>query len=144
MIATGLLVAGVSHGQIQSIRVIFENVTLDEAIQELSLASGVNIVYSPDLLPSKVVDVNIQGRVTDILTQLLRGTNLSFRTQDEQIILFSEEFDKTPFIISGYVEDLESGERLIGAHLIDIATGGGSATNEYGFFSIQTRGGIVG
>jgi outer membrane receptor for ferrienterochelin and colicin len=144
MIATGLLVAGVSHGQIQSIRVIFENVTLDEAIQELSLASGVNIVYSPDLLPSKVVDVNIQGRVTDILTQLLRGTNLSFRTQDEQIILFSEEFDQTPFIISGYVEDLESGERLIGAHLIDIATGGGSATNEYGFFSIQTRGGIVG
>jgi len=37
---------------------------------------------------------------------------------------------------SGYVEDMESGERLIGAHVFDSSGNVGTATNTYGFFSL--------
>jgi CarboxypepD_reg-like domain len=38
--------------------------------------------------------------------------------------------------ISGYVEDMETGERLIGARVFDPILGQGAATNAYGFFSL--------
>ncbi|MBN1953010.1 MAG: TonB-dependent receptor [Bacteroidales bacterium] len=39
--------------------------------------------------------------------------------------------------ISGYIEDQNTGERLIGATLYDPAIGNSAVTNEYGFFSIK-------
>jgi len=38
--------------------------------------------------------------------------------------------------ISGYVQDLESGEPLIGASVYDTRSGKGTISNEYGFFSL--------
>lgn len=43
------------------------------------------------------------------------------------------------FTISGYVEDKNSGERLIGAHVFDSSHDAGTATNSYGFFSLTLR-----
>jgi hypothetical protein len=42
----------------------------------------------------------------------------------------------TRFTISGYVSDIETGERLIGASVFDRKTGQGTVTNTYGFYSI--------
>lgn len=38
--------------------------------------------------------------------------------------------------ISGYIEDLASGEKLIGANIIDLNSGEGTITNTYGYFSL--------
>ncbi len=38
--------------------------------------------------------------------------------------------------LSGYVEESGSGEKLIGANLVDLATQQGATTNEYGFYSL--------
>jgi len=46
------------------------------------------------------------------------------------------------FTISGYVQDGESGEKLIGANVYDADTYEGSITNTYGFFSISLPAGI--
>ena len=45
--------------------------------------------------------------------------------------------------LSGYVEDMDTGERLIGAHVLveDLSTG--TTTNEYGFFSLTLEGNQV-
>jgi hypothetical protein len=40
------------------------------------------------------------------------------------------------FTISGFVSDASSGERLIGASVIDKRSGNGTVTNTYGFFSL--------
>ncbi|MBC8172657.1 MAG: TonB-dependent receptor plug domain-containing protein [Chitinophagales bacterium] len=40
------------------------------------------------------------------------------------------------FTISGYMSDIKSGEKLIGATTFDIKNGGGTITNEYGFYSL--------
>ncbi|MEL6924471.1 MAG: carboxypeptidase-like regulatory domain-containing protein, partial [Bacteroidota bacterium] len=40
------------------------------------------------------------------------------------------------YTISGYIEDAESGEKLIAANVYDLKTGAGAVTNTYGFFSL--------
>ena len=43
---------------------------------------------------------------------------------------------QSKYTISGYVEDLESGEKLITANVFDHRSGQGVVTNTYGFFSL--------
>ncbi len=106
----------------------------------LSSTSGVNVVYSPNMIPQRTVDKSYNGEVGTVITSLLDDTGLSYKVIDNQYILYRSSDDQSPFVISGYVEDAESGERLIGAHVYDLMTGEGSVTNEYGFFSLHTQG----
>ena len=43
---------------------------------------------------------------------------------------------KSRFTISGYVEDSETGERLIGVNIFDARSGEGTISNTYGFYSL--------
>ena len=45
-------------------------------------------------------------------------------------------FSQNSFTISGYVQDNESGENLIGVSIYDKATFKGTSTNQYGFYSL--------
>jgi len=45
--------------------------------------------------------------------------------------------------ISGYIEDAQSGEKLIGANIIDLTSGDGTITNTYGFYSLTLPHGSV-
>ncbi|NOZ46574.1 MAG: TonB-dependent receptor [Chlorobi bacterium] len=58
-----------------------------------------------------------------------------------QIILFSLLFSSNVFtqdiIISGYVQDKETGEKLIGANIYDIISIKGTSTNNFGFYSLS-------
>jgi len=47
------------------------------------------------------------------------------------------------YTISGYVTDIENGEKLIGANVYDANNYKGSITNSYGFFSLTLDGGKV-
>lgn len=47
------------------------------------------------------------------------------------------------FTISGYVSDDKSGERLIGATVFVTATGAGTISNNFGFFSLTLPGGMT-
>jgi len=48
------------------------------------------------------------------------------------LIIFSQE----TITISGYVEEAESGEKLIGGTVLDLISGKGTITNDYGFYSL--------
>ncbi len=51
-----------------------------------------------------------------------------------QCLVFCQSTPK--YTISGYISDAKSGERLIGATVIDKRSGQGAVTNTYGFFSL--------
>jgi hypothetical protein len=40
------------------------------------------------------------------------------------------------FTISGYLEDRDSGEKLIAANIYETRSGAGSSANNYGFYSL--------
>jgi CarboxypepD_reg-like domain len=46
-------------------------------------------------------------------------------------------FAQKTLVVSGYIEDAASGERLISAAIVDETTRNGTVTNTYGFFSLS-------
>ncbi|MCR9288094.1 MAG: TonB-dependent receptor [Bacteroidetes bacterium] len=124
-----------------------ENLSLEDALFELIDQSEVNITFNNDLLPSnKTFNLRLQNAsVGTILKELLKGTNLSFRTIENQIAIFERKNvrPQRKFIISGFIENAESGERIIGAGVYDNKTKIGVYSNEYGFFSLTLPEGEV-
>ncbi len=52
------------------------------------------------------------------------------------ILLVNGSNAQEKFTISGYIEDASSGEKLLGANVIDLISLNGNSTNNYGFYSI--------
>ena len=67
-----------------------------------------------------------------------------FKTKVKLIILIflisGHEAYGQQFTVSGYVEDANSGERIIGAYVTDSLTKSTVQTNNYGFFNLRVRG----
>jgi len=59
------------------------------------------------------------------------------------LFLFGISLYSQNFTLSGFVEDSQTGERLIGAYIYDSLTYNSSQTNTYGFFSIICKAGQV-
>ncbi|MCB0663200.1 MAG: TonB-dependent receptor, partial [Saprospiraceae bacterium] len=80
---------------------------------------------------------------TTILTYLLRNAPVAFQISKDrqQIVLVQQE--RNLVTVSGFIQDEKSGERLIGANIIDLLTGQGTASNEYGFFSLTLPEGVL-
>ncbi|MEM6963708.1 MAG: TonB-dependent receptor [Bacteroidota bacterium] len=143
LIILGLCVA-VVVGSAQSPldqRVDFEvnDVLLSEALIQLGRVVGTPISFSNNILPTgRRVTISVaQKKLSTILTQLLRDSDVRFRAVGSQIILYYEKRKQHIFTISGFVEDQESGEKLINATVRVEDTNVGTVTNEYGFFSIS-------
>ncbi len=52
------------------------------------------------------------------------------------LLAFSQMYAQQKVTISGYVEDADTGEKLIGANVYDAKTFAGTTTNAYGFYSL--------
>lgn len=63
---------------------------------------------------------------------------MKFRLIITSIIVFFWTFNiySQKYTVSGYVEDLRSGEQIYSANVYDLRTNQGTTTNEYGFFSL--------
>lgn len=111
-----------------------------EALVALSNQSGINIVFSDRFFEQCPV-VRIEARqqtVATVLDKIVRCGKVQYKQLDDQIVLYRKSGKYT---LSGYVQDAESGERLIGAS-IKIAgenkeQGVRTITNEFGFFSLK-------
>lgn len=108
---------------------------------DLSRASGAMLGFSESMFERPIV-VSLSATneyVSTILERLLEGSGLGWRESEGQILLFR----KPPLMLplSGFVEDVETGERLAGAVVVNLATGQAVPTNGYGFFSLHVRAG---
>ncbi len=116
-----------------------------EFLKELSLQSGVSIIYSENLV-QKLPDVTLHLKgvgIDEILTEVLRGTKVSFRYLGDQIVLFDTDPEILKFTISGVVTDSSTGEPLISAYVFDQISGKGTQTNDYGYYSLNLPQGNV-
>lgn len=108
---------------------------ISEALFRLSMSAEMNITFSPKLF-SKNKKVNISAKeqpLKIVLRDCLAGTNVGFKISDGSIVLFKKIIKK--HILSGYLSDAQTGERLIGANIIDLHSLHGGASNTYGFYS---------
>lgn len=114
-------------------------VSLSEALKKLSDNCGLDLVFSERFFKKeKPVSIQAEGwPVKRILDEILAEAEVNYREVDGQIIFFLKVKKVAKSLtISGYVEDAESGERLIAATVYCPEIGRGTTTNEYGFFSL--------
>ncbi len=116
-----------------------------EFFVELSLQSGVNIIYSDNLiekLPPVTLEL-INVSIEEVLQEVLSGTQVGFRNVGDQIVLYQIPLHVLNFSISGFVTDSISGEPLISAYVYDERSGKSTLTNGYGYFSLNLPSGEV-
>lgn len=114
-------------------------------LMELSLQSGVNIIYNDNLL-DKLAPVTIRMKnvgVEEVIQEVLKGSRINYRFVENQIVLFQVDSPQTKCSISGVVTDSISGEPLIYAFVYDEVSGKSTATNNYGYYSLNVPSGQV-
>lgn len=117
----------------------------DKFLAELSLQSGINIIYNDNLIERlPAITLELKGVTLDaILTEIFRHSDIGFRYIGNQIVLFQEVIPLDRYTISGLITDSLSGEPLISAFVYDEISKKSTHTNEYGFYSLNLPTGNV-
>ena len=127
------------------VSVDFNNVDLKVAINHLRSNYGIDFSYSNEtLVGSKKVKLKLENKkVKYVLQKLLEGQNINFKLIGNKLTLYKKSSVSIPenritpkYSISGYIEDLESGEKMIGANIYIQELGTGVSTNVHGYYSL--------
>lgn len=115
--------------------------TVREILLEITELSQINFSYSPQVINlDKYVDIEPgKEKLADILNQLFRNDEIRY-TQEENVVILSR---LKKYTVSGFLENSESGERLIGASVYDSVSRAGTISNNYGYFSMTLPEGEV-
>ncbi len=96
---------------------------------------GINIIYSPTLLPSERRRIDAGQYSFPELLEPFRSLNIQTEYVGNSILIKSSKVPKR--IIAGYIRDAKTGEALIGATIFLPNSESGTSTNDYGYFSIK-------
>lgn len=125
------------------ISISLNNVSLAQALQEISQKSGVVFSYNPKKIPAteKITYRASNKSVLAILNDFSNSYNLKYMQVENQIVLKPEKKTSVPpanlpVTISGYVKDQRTGEALIGSSIYVDELKTGTTTNSYGYYSI--------
>ncbi|MCW3463105.1 TonB-dependent receptor [Chitinophaga nivalis] len=99
---------------------------------------GIHFSYSRELvnLSRKVTITAHNQRLKRVLEDLFDPDDIRFTRVGDQLVLLPVK--RNYRTISGYVEDMVTGERLIGATIYSPSLQQGTTTNQYGYFSLTT------
>ena len=127
----------------QKVTLQFRQVKLAKVFDAITQQTGLTVAYSrPTVDPDRVVSIEAdKEELSDVLTQLLKGTNVIFEIGETKIYLKEEPVSDTPqkngrlITISGTIVD-EKGETIIGASVAVQGTTLGTITNANGEYSL--------
>ena len=143
-----LMVAWYGYSQEQKgLTLKMDDASLKEIIEYIEQQTSYSFIYNEtiDLSLKKSIDI-INQKIENVLTIIFNNTKTEWRIKRNHITLTLKKTE-TPSVsratISGYISDNESAESLIGANIYDIISGKGTASNEFGFFSLTVPTGEV-
>ena len=124
------------------IDVIAENISVKEVLGKISNDYGIEFSYSNDVisLPQRVTVIIKEKPLKMVLDQILTGSNVIYKVSGNQIVFQAIKTNIKPISFSGYVENLKSGERLIGCIVYDSTNNVGVLTNTFGYFNLPLKG----
>lgn len=133
------------QGQSQKLAIQAEGRNASEFLLELSEQSGINIIYSDNVIEKlKPITLRIKNvTVDEVLTIILQESDVDFQYIDNQIVLYEIETKVQRFSISGVVTDSISGEPLISAYVYDAISGKSTSTNNYGYYNLNLPAGEI-
>ncbi len=120
-----------------------QNCTPASALLRLSRETGTTIVFGDrffESCPPSTYQFKNEP-LKRVLEQLTACSKVGFKQVGEQVVFFRRNQKRT---LSGYIEDYDTGERLIGASIRVLSDKGqGAISNEFGFFSLKLDEGDV-
>ena len=137
-------------GYTQTITLNIENTPVSQIIDEIEATTEYRFVYNTkfvDLKRKASIKVN-KETIENILNELFKNTNTSFKVKNTQVVLKSKKenqtlpINQTPhinlqnYVIKGTVND-ENGMPILGASVLEKNTTNGTETNFDGNFSIS-------
>lgn len=142
LLSSLLWICNASLTQGQEIQIQFDKTPLSEALITFRDATGTDVVYSPLFVGGHKTSCSYRGNsARDALICVVLG--LPFRVQEigrNQFVLVpfspassSEASEKV--VLNGFIRDSQTGETLIGAHVLLPSIGAGAVTNDAGFFA---------
>jgi CarboxypepD_reg-like domain len=145
-----LVVVAESVGQSKPIPILERKITLaatneklPAALARISQQGGFSFSYNSALINSnQEISIDAKGKpVREILNEIFKGT-INYKEKGSHLILSKAPPVKTSsttaiFIISGYVEDKASGERVADASVYEKSTLASAVTNEFGYYKIK-------
>ena len=139
-IAAAMLLASSLTVQAQNVSFNNERLTLKQAFEKIESVSNYKIAYNPSQVNvNQQVELNQKDKtVTQVMEEMLRGTDYTFVVKGEQIVIVPKNADsqtKSKVDVKGRIID-EMGEGIIGASVIEKGTTNGVVTDIDGNFAL--------
>ena len=139
------VLAADTYAQSTILTLQMNNKPIKEVFNYIEKNSEFVFVYLDNVIDSrKVVDVNLHNQpITVILDELFKGTDLTYKIDNRQILVKRKEAKESSFLsvqqtidITGVVKD-DVGEPVIGANILVKGTNNGVITDMEGRFSLK-------
>lgn len=145
-----LLQLSAEEGYAQRTRVgiSMSNASIEQVLNRIEKTSDFVFLYNDKTIQTnRLVSVNNRsGKITEILDDIFKGTNVTYTVVDKQIILSTAKVDRvnqnTSKQIKGVVKDTQ-GEPIIGVNVKVKGSTSGTITDLDGKFSLQVATGNV-
>jgi hypothetical protein len=123
------------------IDVKLKNATLEELLLKIESVSDVKFNYVASLLPpNKQKYVFKKVPLAILLSQVLKPHQLTYTLMfGNSIVISPIQTSRKIGVFSGYVSDVNTGEKLINAFVIDLMTLQSTYTNEDGYYSLSLK-----
>lgn len=139
-----------NNGYAQRTRSAFSmsNVSIEQVLNKIEETSDYVFLYNDKTIQTdRIVSVaNKSGKITDILDNIFKGTNVTYTVVDKQIILSTNKVQSTQqdnrIQVEGVVKDA-SGDPLIGVNVKVKSEAVGAITDLDGHFVLQVKKGDV-
>ena len=117
-----------------------EQCTLEKLISDVTEQTKIKFAYSRSQINvNQKITINFKEKEVEYLLKVLKEKyQINYKLIGNTISLYPEKANKrqAKIVVSGYIEDKLSGERLIGANVYFPENYIGTVSNDYGFFSL--------
>ncbi|GBU07781.1 SusC/RagA family TonB-linked outer membrane protein [Bacteroidales bacterium] len=144
LITGGLMMCLNGFSQSTKLSLNLENVSLEQAFNEIKTQSGYTMAYkNKDIDLKKQVSIKVENKtIEEVLKQILEGQGVDFRITNKHIVLAKKGLPGTEkasekMKITGTIKD-KTGLELIGATVVEKGTNNGTATDADGNFTLST------
>ncbi len=124
----------------RKISVTFQGESVDASLQKIASAAGFVFSYNPGIFREKqtVTDRFVNRSVREILDKIFKGT-IQYRERGNYVILTAtvKSTAKEPAIVTGYVVDESTGERLRDVSIYDPVTLTSTISDSSGYFEMK-------
>lgn len=114
--------------------------SVETSLKRISAAGGFVFSYSPAILEPKTLTHNFVNKsIREILDEIFKGS-VQYKARGKYIILTAtpkSSLKKEPAIVTGYIVDEATGERLKDVSIYDPITLTSTTSDSYGYFEIQ-------